>query len=131
MTEQINECRELLAKWDNGEIVRTIEMGGIGPGYEQALQICGFEMIRYMIDNVPDWDKCEKDSGEWDKWRDGRDAVLFADDGPCKNYGLSGVQVGAAGNLASMFVRNGPETAVEMAEKDRQIMVSKNFPEAK
>lgn len=31
-------CEEALARWDAGETVFTAEMGGLGPGYEQAIQ---------------------------------------------------------------------------------------------
>lgn len=37
---------EALAAWDEGKIVTTVELGGLGPGYEQAIQVCAFEMIR-------------------------------------------------------------------------------------
>jgi len=39
-------AQEALAKWDAGETLTSIEMGGIGPGYEQAIQIAIFEYIR-------------------------------------------------------------------------------------
>ncbi len=39
-------AQEALAKWDAGEILTSVEMGGIGPGYEQAIQIAIFEFIR-------------------------------------------------------------------------------------
>ncbi len=32
-------AKDALAAWDRGEIVHSVEMGGIGPGYEQAIQI--------------------------------------------------------------------------------------------
>jgi hypothetical protein len=32
-----SECRELLEKLDKGEPIWTLEMGGMGPGYEQCI----------------------------------------------------------------------------------------------
>ena len=40
---------EWLRRWDAGEGVWSIEMGGIGPGYEQCIQITAAEILRYMI----------------------------------------------------------------------------------
>ena len=39
-------AREALARWDRGWNVFTIEMGGLGPGYEQCIHIAVFELIR-------------------------------------------------------------------------------------
>ena len=37
---------DALAAWDRGEHVWTVELGGIGPGYEMAIQTLAFELIR-------------------------------------------------------------------------------------
>ena len=31
------DAAALLEKWDNGDVTHSIEMGGLGPGYEQAI----------------------------------------------------------------------------------------------
>ena len=38
--------KEALKWWDEGKSVFSIEMGGLGPGYEQCIHICVFELIR-------------------------------------------------------------------------------------
>ena len=37
---------ELLDRWDNDEQVQSISLGGIGPGYEQAIQETAIEFAR-------------------------------------------------------------------------------------
>lgn len=134
--DQINSCQELLVAWDNGESVFTVEMGGLGPGYEQAIHIVAFETLRYMLGNSPDWQQVEADQAEdkqwpdryWDRYRDELDKVLFADGSPCKGLGLSGAQVSAATNIACMYLRQGYQDGLASAPEDRRIQVSKNFP---
>jgi hypothetical protein len=40
---------EALARWDDGKTVWTVEMGGLGPGYEQAIHVTAFELIREAL----------------------------------------------------------------------------------
>jgi len=128
MRKQAKECIELLKQWDNGELVSTIEMGGLGPGYEQAIQICAFEMLRYIIDNPIDFDKPDEDKKYWEDYKKGRDASLYVDGSPCKELGLTGAQAGGAGNISSMFFRHGPKKAISMAGEDRRIFARNSFP---
>ena len=46
---------EALARWDAGGSVFTLEMGGLGPGYEQVIHIVVFELIRAFKDVRIDW----------------------------------------------------------------------------
>src|SRR5688572_10010547 len=39
-----------LERWDAGQTVFTIELGGLGPGYEQCIHIAAFEAIRAFVD---------------------------------------------------------------------------------
>lgn len=51
---------DALARWDEGDTVFTVEMGGFGPGYEQAIQLLVFEMIRdHINDTRPPYDSDE------------------------------------------------------------------------
>lgn len=117
---------EVLAAWDKGEPVWTIEMGGMGPGYEQCIQIMVFEMLRAMLADPFDWSE-ERDPKEWRDYVDKIDktsAVMNAVD----KLHPSGAQFNAAINLAAIFARNGYVEGMKMAPDDRHIMVSKNFP---
>ena len=57
--------KEALVQWDNGGTLWTVEMGGLGPGYEQAIQIGTIELCRLMVDK-----EFPEDDGELDKMFD-------------------------------------------------------------
>lgn len=132
------DAQDLLARWDNGDTVHTIEMGGLGPGYEQAIHIAVFEMIRYMSANPLDWERIDSDAAHedmpreiryWTGYQEDMDKVIFADGAPLKGLGLSGAQYSAAASLALKFVRYGPRHIMkDKRVEDRHIMVSRNFP---
>jgi hypothetical protein len=100
---------DLLSRWDEGRGVWSIACGGFGPGYEQALQVAAFEVLRHLV-NGGDIEKAED--------------IL-----PSLGYlGLSGAQWGAARSLALAFHLNGPRKVHDDCKPDRHIQVSKNFP---
>ncbi len=123
------DAGEWLKRWDEGRGVWTIEMGGLGPGYEQCIHITAAEIIRYFL--------AEKhDSSLWidkDIWKQVRDKMepVVLEIPVVKNLGLSGAQWGAAVSIASAIYMRGPrEIMTDKATKDRHIQVSKNFPAA-
>jgi hypothetical protein len=117
-----------LAKWDHGESVWSVEMGGLGPGYEQCIQIIGAEVLRFMLDK-------KLDASKWvagGAWRDDEKAISAAlfEVPAVKALGLSGAQWGAACSLAATLYRRGPiELLSDPVVKDRLILVSKTFPQ--
>jgi len=116
---------EHLAQWDRGESVWTIEMGGLGPGYEQALQILAVEIVRDELNNpLP-----QKEYGKWGDATveriDQRDPVT----GKYACGGFSGAQVGAAKQIAYRLLRDGQEW-LKAAPDGRKIQVSRFFPAA-
>lgn len=102
------DAADLLARWDKGDSVFSVSMGGFGPGYEQALQIATFEILRQLLKGAK------------------------ADDAmPMLEYlGLSGAQWGAAQSLAHAFHTEGPRKLLERFDDDRKIQVSAHFPQA-
>ena len=117
---------DALKAWDAGESVWSCDMGGMGPGYEQCIQIMGFAMLRAMIDNPPkDWNTLEGDA-----WRDYWQMIdkVPAVKAVVEKLGPSGAQHGAALNIASVFAKNGYAKGMEMVPQDRRIQVSRNFP---
>lgn len=117
-------AKDALVKWDKGESVFTVEMGGLGPGYEQCIHIVCFEIIR-QADAIT-LEKLKKDNR---KLNDYLDKIIFASE-KCKELGLSGAQAGAAKNLACHYILKGYRVSLEEPEiQDRLIQVSKNFPE--
>ncbi len=114
----------VLERWENGKGVWSIEMGGIGPGYEQAIQNIGFAMLRVMVETPPDWQKAVDDKVYWRGYMDQVDANPRVK-AIVKRIGPSGAQHGAAMSMASVFARNGYAKGMAMAKDDRHIQVNK------
>lgn len=96
--------QEMLEAWDRGDIVWSMNMGGMGPGYDQAIQVLAVEIVRDNIDNPPTKEN-------WDEWGD--DSCSRID----KDHGFSGAQFGAAKWLASCFIREGYQEAMDRFRK--------------
>ncbi len=83
------DAKEQLRRWDAGESIWSIELGGLGPGYEQAIQVLAIEIVRDYLD------KPLPDKEAWSTWAD--DTVHRVN----KHCGgFSGAQVDAAKKLA-------------------------------
>lgn len=112
---------EAIQNWKNGELVSTIELGGMGPGYEQAIQILLWEILST-------WDQAcavVKDEEYTEAFK------LHADSIATKlnaSLGFSGAQVGAAKSAAARILHRGYEKSLSEVDSDRRIMASKNFP---
>ena len=117
-----------LQEWDTHRSVWSVSMGGLGPGYEQVIQIIAAEIMRYLLDNPVDYARAEARDAEYNK------QVSNAVDEHLRNLGLfgqlspSGAQVGAAMNLAFVMTRHTPAKAYAMVDEERHIQVSKDFP---
>jgi len=122
-----NDINEWLKRWDEGQSVWSIEMGGFGPGYEQAIQITMAEILRHLIAekyDITNWGKTEI----WEKDREKIKQMSF-NNSVIKSLGLSGAQWGAAMSLALYFYRKNPIGVMnEETVKDRHIQVSRVFP---
>ena len=118
-------AREQLRRWDAGDSIWSIEMGGLGPGYEQAIQVLAIEIVRDEIDKPLPTDNPQ----EW-----GDATVSRIDyqlpDGSYSCGGFSGAQVGAAKQLAYHWLRDGPAKSLGEVPKDRHIQASKRWPHA-
>lgn len=119
-----------LKRWDEGRSVWSIEMGGMGPGYEQCIQITAAEVLRTMLENRYDASLWE-DKEIWKINREEIEQMSFKNP-VIKELGLSGAQWGAAVNLAAHLYKKGPrEVMKDSRVKNRKIQVSKNFPGCK
>ena len=121
------DAADWLRRWDAGKTVWSIEMGGLGPGYEQAIHITAAEILRLLLAT-----KC--DHSQWDNPTKRKPIIdeinnaIFKSEQITK-LGLSGAQYDAAFNLASNIYRRGPREALtDQRVKHRLIQVSKNFP---
>jgi len=109
---------EALAKWDRDDTVWTVEMGGLGPSYEQCIHIAAFELLRAMLfeprEDVPLI--YERMMG----------LVLLLPS--IKALQLSGSQAGAAAHLAANYLVNGYRATCRTFPEERMIQVTKYFP---
>lgn len=123
------DARDWLSRWDAGRSVWSIEMGGLGPGYEQAIQITVAEILRHLLDkqyNAAKWE----DRTAWETDRKAIDEYGFANE-RINALGLSGAQWCSAVYLALQLYRRGPqEVMADKRVKDRHIQVSRVFPVA-
>lgn len=122
------DIAEWLARWDEGRSVWSISMGGLGPGYEQCIQVLAAEVVRHFIRTKADWWSGTEADNEavWTGLRRSCDDLVARID---KHLGLSGAQVEAAIWLAAHLYRKGPRACMEDdAVKDRHIQVSKAMP---
>lgn len=108
---------DALEKWDSGRPVFSIEMGGLGPGYEQGIQIGIFTILR------------ELNGKDLPEEHGAINAVLdeVIRKSPCWDQ-YSGAQVGAAKSAAYHMLKKGYRKAVRELPDDRLIQVQKNFP---
>jgi hypothetical protein len=123
------DAADWLKRWDEGRGVWSISMGGLGPSYEQCIQITAAEILRHMLDAKYDFSRWD-DKDAWAKDRDAIEKHGFAND-RIKALGLSGAQWGAACNLAANLYQRGPRAIMnDERVKDRKIQVQRTFPVA-
>ena len=110
-------------KWKRGSIVLSAELGGIGPGYEQAIQVLLWEiMARWPFDELPE----PVGSHLPPAYADHVERVVNELNDAC--CGFSGAQVGAAKSTAWQFMKYGYADMMAKLDRDRIITVSKRFP---
>jgi hypothetical protein len=127
---------EALARWDAGDVVWTVEMGGLGPGYEQVIHIMAFEIIRELLSHEPlDWTKADagnalpdydaRQRSEWGRFTNQIEAAVMP---KVRGLGSSGAQWGAAQNLAYIVVRKGWRKALDELPAERLIQIDRTWP---
>jgi hypothetical protein len=121
------DAADWLKRWDEGNVVWSIEMGGLGPSYEQCIHITMAEILRHLLERkyeVITWD----DKETWERDLKEIEAAGFANV-RINALGLSGAQWGAALHLALQFYRLGPRAVMMDGRiKDRAIQVQRTFP---
>lgn len=123
------DAADWLARWDAGRGVWSIEMGGIGPGYEQCIQITAAENLRWLLANKIDAD-AEFTGDKWQSVRERMQTAAFANP-VVEKLGLSGAQWGAAVSLATALYKQGPrQIMADPKMADRKIQTRRTFPQA-
>jgi len=122
----------MLAIWDAGKTIWAPEMGGLGPGYEQAIQVGIVELCRKMGDKpVTVLEFNDEKQEPVDKYSPEFNAALHA---VSKEFelGLSGAQAGAIKQVAHRYLTDGPRKALlsikEQCGDNRLIQVSNSWP---
>lgn len=111
---------DALAAWDRGEVLWSVEMGGLGPAYEQCIQILVFEMIRGAL-------KRGRPASITDFGLVAASVASNLD----SVYHFSGAQVAVARSLAWNFCNRGYRASMaDPAVLDRMIQVTRKMPEA-
>lgn len=109
---------DALAKWDAGEVVFSVSMGGLGPGYEMAIQGLAFELMREFR-KIVNWESKDYITPISNPIIERCDKLPWG--------GFSGAQVGAAINLAAIVCRRGYRAALrDPVVHDRLIQVCKD-----
>lgn len=112
--------KEWLSNYDAGKEVETVEMGGLGDGYEVPIQHLAIEVIREISENEIPNDISQEVN------RIAHDVATRLDD----LHGFSGAQVGAAKNIAAVFLKNGIDKGLQMMrdrEPERIIKIKKGI----
>ncbi len=123
------DAKEWLRRWDAGEPCWSISMGGLGPSYEQAIQIMAAEFLRVMLDGDFHPDQWESQPEVWKAERKLIESSVEAVE-VVQRIGCSGAQWGAAFNLGLTLFRRGPRGVMtDERVKDRHIQVSRVFPQ--
>ena len=113
------DAADWLRKWDAGESVWTITMGGLSAGYDQCINLLVAEFVRSLLKIAP----------EADDWSDDLGAQVDAACVEAMNIlGPSGAQYGVARSFAWALYKRGPVAVLEDAPDDRRIQASKSYP---
>lgn len=111
---------EVVKRWKAGKAVFSIELGGLGPGYEQAIQEMLFDVFSHLTEEkIP-----------FASLVDGKkfsDAYGKICDVVAEGKGLSGAQYGAAKGVAYQFHRYGYKEMMEKVPQDGLILVDNRF----
>lgn len=122
---QVVSLSEAVQNWKTGRTVWSVELGGMGPGYEQAIQIILWEILARWPGNPVLPEPKETDTEYPIAFTDHVNKVVKELD---VGYGFSGAQVGSAKATAYQFLAYGYPAMMAKAPDDRTIQVSRNFP---
>ena len=95
--------KQYLSQYDKGEEIEAVEMGGMGDGYEAAIQFLAIETMRELQD-LPIIDN---DFGLVIK------LATETASNRTQQTGYSGAQFGAAQNIAAVFWRHSPAKGIQ------------------
>ena len=113
---------DIIERWNNGDEIILIKMGGMSDGYERAIHRMAFVILEYMHKNPFDA------KNEGDDYIEQYFTEIGKDEGISRAFaenGASGAQTRAAKNEAFMFYENGYYEGLKLAPQERMIKISK------
>ena len=127
LKENVMNSQEWVNAWKNSEEVKTVEMGGLGEGYEQCIQEVAATILTTLIFDGKDLSQFDNLDSDDNSWKMYIDSVFERTNPLLDNIGLSGAQHSAGANLAAVFYRRGYEDAMaDPVISDRIITVQRN-----
>jgi hypothetical protein len=119
----------MLAAWDDGKMIWSLAMGGLGPGYEQAIQTMAVEFTRAALAEqfklLGDGSE-EQQEADYERLRELCSKTLGKFDAAIG--GATGAMFSAAVWLTWRWIAAGPralvDTAYERGDPDRVIQVN-------
>lgn len=124
--EHIPETIEDAVKdWDADKTVWSAEMGGLGPGYEQAIQIGIFELSKDLIGK--EFPPSSDTDQALEEFLHNALSATIKRLSPVLD-GLSGAQAGAIISTAYRFKKSGYRASLQTLSDDRLIQVDRKFP---
>jgi hypothetical protein len=121
---------DALKRWDEGEDLLAVRLGGIGPGYEQAIWVLVFELLREILHGFPRGIDPFVDPGSEKVDREVLSDLASRIEGEGEELGFSGAQVGMAWAFAYRVAVYGWREQVDLLadDGDRTIVVSRRWP---
>jgi hypothetical protein len=110
---------EIIKRWRAGDVIWTAELGGMGPGYEQAIQVLLFEIMSTWNGPLPE----PFGDSFPEEFTKHVDRVVHG----LTTWGFTGAQVGAAKSTAWQFMKFGYAEMLNKLPGDRRIMVSNSL----
>lgn len=114
------DLKEALKRWDDNDPVWSIEMSGLGPGYEQCIQYGIFELTKVLSKENLDIDEENIDILLDNKLSElcKKEKILIS---------LTGAQAVAIKQVSYKFAKNGYKETLNSVLQDRLIQVNKFF----
>lgn len=116
MKKVTESLQDITKKWRAGDVIWSAELGGMGPGYEQAIQVLLWELCSRWEGEMP-----PSTAKEYPKEFSDFTDIVARD---LRDWGFSGAQVGQAKATAYQFLTIGYADMMNKLPEDRRIMVS-------
>ena len=117
--KEYNTVQSWLEDYANGVKVPSVEMGGLGDGYEMGIQTFAITMMFALLglhpeEHIRNLFLSEEGMEDYRGLLDCAENIALE---KSMHDGLTGVMVGAAKNIVSVFFRHTPQVGIDMARE--------------